>query len=606
MAVSKAKKKPAGKSAGSAASAKKLVAKKASPLKKAVGKKAVAPNTGKSRSVPAKKLPAKAAPAAAKKVTAKKAVPAKGQRPTRVQWAQAQPLSVSEQGKLAELTYRMRKERIDREETLSDVVIVRADDDLAADSPEVQTVAALSQGNLSLMLAAAEPGKAPKIDIVRRLGAGMAMRANDVALSMVRRSSPGLRMFSATYLYVQHVRPLGAEFETQALTVGAAAQVTKLAVQLQDPAGKPIADVKVTGLLDFLGTNVSVRTDATGVATLEVPVSFPRIELIMAEPDHSHWSQFAKGFDRASAPATLGLTLTPLLVDGFHLMANYAAHDPVAGQSVTVGVIDSGVGPHVDLTVVGGMCVVTGDDATDFADNGIGHGTHVAGIIAARQSAGGLYGVAPACKLMSYRVCPKNGNKERAESVDVAAAIEQAIIDGCDMVNISLGSLQAMPELAAVLEKARNAGMVVFAATGNDGQGLLRYPARYSQTMSVGALGRDATFPTNTPETFNVGTVRSGSEFVATFSNHGVGTDFIGVGVAVLSTYPNDRYAMMSGTSMATPFITGMTARLLSRSPNLLNMARGPARVDAIIAMSCQSARIPSWAGEFGSLGVLV
>lgn len=359
-------------------------------------------------------------------------------------------------------------------------------------------------------------------------------------------------------------------------------------------------------MLDWFGTHVSARADAAGVATLEVPVTFPRIELVMAEPHHTHWSQYAKGFDRSTAPSTLDMTLLPLLPDGFQLVQKYAPHDLQAGEGVTVGVIDSGVGPHVDLTVVGGTCLVTGENPDDFADNGIGHGTHVAGIIAGKLGPSGLCGVAPACRLMSYRVCPRTGNRERAESVDLAAAIEQAIIDQCDLVNISLGSLQAMPELPEVLDKARNAGIVVFAATGNDGQGVLRYPARYSHTLSVGALGQDGTFPANTPETFNVGTVRSGSEFIATFSNHGTGTDFIGVGVGVLSTYPGDKYAMMSGTSMATPYITGMAARLLSQAPKLLNMKRGPARVDAIVTMLCQSARVPGWPGAYGAFGVLV
>lgn len=553
----------------------------------------------------AEQLPPPKAAAAAKNAVAKKAAAKKS--PKRARLAEAQPLDDSERTKLAGLVYLARRERKERETSLSDVVVVSADSNLPAGSFEVQTVAALNQGNIALMLAAAEPGKMPpKIEVVRHFSAGIAMRANETALSMVRRSSPGLRIHSAAYLYPQYIRPLGDDLGGHAVQVVATAKVTKVAVQVRDPAGQPIAGVKVRALLDWFGTHVSARSDAAGVSTLEVPVTFPRIELVMAEPDHTHWSQYAKGFDRATAPATLAMTLLPLLPDGFQLMQKYAPHDSQAGNGVTVGVIDSGIGPHIDLTVVGGACKVSGESAIDFADNGIGHGTHVAGIIAGALGASGLYGVAPGCRLMSYRVCPTTGNRERAESVDVAAAIEQAITDQCDLVNISLGSLQAMPELPEILEKARNAGIVVFAATGNDGQGELRYPARYSHSMSVGALGQDATFPVNTPETFNVGPIRSGDEFVATFSNHGAGTDFIGVGVSVLSTYPGDKYAMMSGTSMATPFITGMAARLLSRAPNLLNMARGPARVDAIVALLCQGARVPGWPGEYGAFGVLV
>ncbi|MCR8960304.1 S8 family serine peptidase [Variovorax sp. S2] len=268
--------------------------------------------------------------------------------------------------------------------------------------------------------------------------------------------------------------------------------------------------------------------------------------------------------------------------------------------------IDSGVGPHADIAVAGGGCFVTGEDPADFLDNGIGHGTHVAGIIAGKMAGGsGIYGVAPACRLLAYRVCPKTGERGRARSSDIASALERAIADGCDIVNISMGSLEPMPEMPDILEKARNAGIAVFAATGNDGQSLLRYPARYSHTLAVGALGRDGTFPADCPESFQESEIRRKKEFVAEFSNYGLSTDFIGPGVAVLSTFPGGRYAMMSGTSMATPFTSGMAARLLSGNPNLLNMPRGPEKADAIVKMLSQAARKVGWSAEYEGFGVL-
>ncbi len=107
------------------------------------------------------------------------------------------------------------------------------------------------------------------------------------------------------------------------------------------------------------------------------------------------------------------------------------------------------------------------------------------------------------------------------------------------------------------------------------------------------------------PESFQESEIRRGKEFVAEFSNYGLGTDFIGPGVAVVSTFPKNRYAMMSGTSMATPFATGMAARLLSRDEALLNMARDANRADAIIRMLSQSARKMGWSDKYSGFGVL-
>jgi subtilisin len=168
-----------------------------------------------------------------------------------------------------------------------------------------------------------------------------------------------------------------------------------------------------------------------------------------------------------------------------------------------------------------------------------------------------------------------------------------------------MGSLEPMPEMPDILQKARDAGVVVFAATGNDGQPLLRYPARYSHTLAVGALGRDGTFPADCPESFQESEIRRKKEFVAEFSNYGLSTDFIGPGVAVLSTFPGEKYAMMSGTSMATPYSSGMAARLLSGNSKLLNMPDGPEKADAIVKMLSQTAQKVGWSAEYEGFGVL-
>jgi subtilisin len=136
---------------------------------------------------------------------------------------------------------------------------------------------------------------------------------------------------------------------------------------------------------------------------------------------------------------------------------------------VKVGVIDSGVATnHPDLSVEGGQNTVPGEKPTEFGDNGTeGHGTHVSGIIAARGTPPrGIRGVAPGATLRSYRVFPQGGDK--ASNYAIAKAIDAAVSDGCDLINMSLGGGDPDSLTEDAFVAAQAAGLVVFAATGND------------------------------------------------------------------------------------------------------------------------------------------
>lgn len=516
-------------------------------------------------------------------------------------------LSASDEKKLERLLQALRLRRMALEPKFSDDVIVWPSRTAEAGGAELAALSAINLGNAADAIGEGVRGRgAPRMKLLKQVEGVSVMRANSSALLAMRRNTPGLRIAPAAWAYLQYIRPLGDELEASAIQVAAGTKVKRFELRLADPQGRPVAGVRVKALVDWDGAHVPAVTGPDGIASLGIPVLYPRVEMILVEPEHTHWSVFLKGFDRVDAPKRLNVPAAPLVPDGFQLLANYAPHDAQAGEGVTVGVIDSGVGPHAGIAVAGGGCFVTGEDPADFLDNGIGHGTHVAGIIAGRMAQGtGVYGLAPACRLMAYRVCPKSGERGRAKSTDIASALDRAIADGCHIVNISMGSLEPMPEMPDILEKARNAGVVVFAATGNDGQPLLRYPARYSHTLAVGALGRDGTFPADCPESFQASEIRRRKEFVAEFSNYGLSTDFIGPGVAVLSAFPGDRYAMMSGTSMATPYSSGMAARLLSGERKLLNMPKGPEKADAIVRMLSETAKKVGWPAEYEGFGVL-
>lgn len=514
--------------------------------------------------------------------------------------------SFAEAEQLEVLLRQLRKARTDSEEKFSDVVVVRLPHEENVNNLEVQAASVVGLRNAPAVLARRGGKAAPRMNVLDQFDSSLVVKANSTALMAIRNSKPGLKMFPATWLYPQYIRPMGEELDAFAVHVAEGARTKRFEVRVTDADGKPLSKISVKALVDWSGAHVSVVSDKNGVAQFAIPVIYPKVELVIVEPEHTYWSVFISGFDRVAAPKRISIPLQPLIPYTFGLIQHYADYQEDAGIGVSVGVIDSGVGPHPALTVAGGACVVPGEAAADYFDNGIGHGTHVAGMIAARKlSDVEVYGVAPACRLFSYRVCPKTGNRARAQSFEISRAIERAIADQCDIVNISMGSLEAMPEIPDFLERARNAGMVIFAATGNDGEPLSRYPARYTHTLAVGALGRDDTFPPDSPESFNESSLRRGSEFVAEFSNHGRETDFIGPGVAVLSTFPKGLYAIMSGTSMATPFASGMAARLLSRRPDILGMARGADRTDAIIRMLFDATRKIGWSNDYEGFGVL-
>lgn len=257
---------------------------------------------------------------------------------------------------------------------------------------------------------------------------------------------------------------------------------------------------------------------------------------------------------------------------------------------MTVGVIDTGVGPHELLNVAGGLNTVTGENPTDHLDNGDGHGTHVAGIIAARGATSAeIRGVAPGVTLRSYRVFGKGA--DGASNFSIAKAIERAVADGCDLINMSLGGGDADEATHSAIVDARAAGVLVFVATGNDDRDPVSFPASDSLSLAVTALGRKGTFPTGTTQAAEVVSPFGSDKanFIAGFSNVGPEVDLTGPGLGIISTIHNNRIAIMDGTSMACPAATGAAARLLAGKQEVLNMPRDQARSDAMAKAILQS-----------------
>jgi subtilisin len=216
------------------------------------------------------------------------------------------------------------------------------------------------------------------------------------------------------------------------------------------------------------------------------------------------------------------------------------------------------------------------------------HGTHVAGIVGGKGSTSGFRGVAPGVTLRSYRVFPDAGGP--ASNFDIAKAIDAAVADRCDIINMSLGGGPKDDLTHAAIDRALNAGVVVVAAAGNDDRKPVSFPAAFPECVAVSAMGRVGSFPKNAIGTSNILPPKGNpltKDFIADFSNFGTEIDTTGVGVEIVSTLPGTGHGSMSGTSMASPAVAGFAAYLLAKDPTLrqkVGAARSRALKDALYA----------------------
>jgi subtilisin len=267
---------------------------------------------------------------------------------------------------------------------------------------------------------------------------------------------------------------------------------------------------------------------------------------------------------------------------------------------VTVGVLGSGVAlNHPDLAVADGRNTVTGEQPDDFGARG-DHGSHVAGIIAARGTAPtGVRGIAPGVTLRSSHVFGKSA--ERASNFDIAKAVDQATADGCDLLNLSLGGGFPESTLAEAINGAFQHGVLSVCATGNDGRQAVSFPAHLQQALAVSALGEKGTFPGDALAAGDIEkpfAASNAKRFIASFSNIGAEIDLTGPGVGIVSTVPDRGYAVMSGMSMACPAVTGRIAAMLSQKPELLAAPRDDKRTRAIMKLAFDSARLQGFGAK--------
>lgn len=387
--------------------------------------------------------------------------------------------------------------------------------------------------------------------------------------------------------------------------LAAAERLRRWSVRVVDDAtGAPVSDVLVVALTRAKArVGVEAVTDASGMARFTLPSSLDRAEQVLVYPKSGFWGALRR--DVAFA-ALAEVRLRPADPSWPGALAHFfGSASPKAGRGVRVGVVDTGVARgHPDLVVAGGRNTVVGEKPGDYADNGEGHGTHVAGIIAGRGTPPrGFRGLAPSAELRSYRVFPKG--RSEASNYAIAKALDAATRDRCDLINLSLGGGAPDPVVRAAIEDARNHGALVLAAAGNEGRAPVSFPASDSLALAVSATGREETFPADSVEALEVAPPRGTDRknFLAAFSNVGVEMDLTAPGVGIVSTWP-DGYAALSGTSMACPAATGAAAALLSRERALLARPRDAERSARMAARLLDAACVLGFGPRYEGQGM--
>jgi subtilisin family serine protease len=253
------------------------------------------------------------------------------------------------------------------------------------------------------------------------------------------------------------------------------------------------------------------------------------------------------------------------------------------GKGIKVGIIDTGIdylheslggGFGAAYKVCGGYDFVN-NDADPRDDNG--HGTHVAGIIAGNSAT--ISGMAVNASLYSYKALDASGN---GYASDIIAAIDRAIIDGVNVINLSFGTADGDPDdiLSQAADRAAASGIIVVAAAGNGGDfGKIGSPGAARKVLTVGAV-----------DSKNV--IASFSSMGPTQKNFGIKPDVVAPGVSILSSKMGGGYVAMSGTSMSSPYVAGVAAALSELYPTW-----NAAQIRNAIIESAQ--RLPSTASFF-------
>ena len=243
--------------------------------------------------------------------------------------------------------------------------------------------------------------------------------------------------------------------------------------------------------------------------------------------------------------------------DAWNYTVGFADINGDGDSEIEVAIIDTGVDrdhPDLQANIKWGVSVLNGRITDRFNDRN-GHGTHVTGTVAAVNNEIGVVGVSHAVEIYVIKALNNAGMGSWSDliiAIDVAVKGPDGLIDSDndgvvvgdpeddapEVISMSLGGSSPPPELRDVIIAAYNLGIAIVAAAGNEGASSPSYPAAYPEVIAVGAIDQNGDVPS--------------------WSNRN--PEVTAPGVDILSTYPDDTYETLSGTSMATPHVSGVVA----------------------------------------------
>jgi subtilisin len=385
-----------------------------------------------------------------------------------------------------------------------------------------------------------------------------------------------------------------------------AASAIVVQIKVQDTQGRPIGNCLVTA---YGRGFVNGSTDAQGSCTLTFfGESLSGITALYVKPFADFWERWIDTPQlAANTPNTVtleplsafqpaGFPGTPFVGWGQRLMGlDQQAVQRLTGQGCKVAIIDSGCdNTHPSLTHVRvGRDLTNLDqqgnpDQQSWSQDTLSHGTHCAGVISGNGQ--GMRGFAPQAEVHVLKLFP--GGKFD----DLISALAYCVDNRIDVVNCSLGSDQISETVMQRMEQARQAGVAVVVAAGNNA-GPVLFPALLPSCFAVSALGQQNDYP---PYTYHArtspqqapGLIGVNGTFAANFSCYGPQVRACAPGVAIISTVPGGGFASWDGTSMAAPHITGLCALVAAHHPAFANRAapRNAAWVDQLFQIVVQAA----------------
>jgi subtilisin family serine protease len=286
---------------------------------------------------------------------------------------------------------------------------------------------------------------------------------------------------------------------------------------------------------------------------VEVLDSYPSISSVYIEADEVKAEQLRQSTDILTLQLNEEYKINSQKVpNGFaalNLTSDYRSS--YTGEGVNIAILDTGIDTdHPDLNVMGGVCVLN-----DFCTNGYmddnGHGTHVAGILAALDNDKGILGVAPDANLYSVKAMDSTGS---GTTSTILSGVEWAIDNNIDILNMSITTEKDDDALKKIIDQAYSEGLLIVAAAGNNGtsygeEDTILFPARYTNVIAVGAINNQNNR--------------------VSLSATGPALEIMAPGYNIYSTVPKlsdsfdgirDGYSYMTGTSMAAPYISGLLA----------------------------------------------